>query len=498
MSIVHTNDKWIDLDSLPRYKEKTYIDWANSIGMKVLFHYGNLDGEIEITSYEKDKKVVHGKYLDNEFKQSVVKFKKCEILELYWLSDRFRYKIGDIIKDDKRDFTILDRFYKLEKNEKYPRPYYKCVCNKDDYEFHLMEKFIFDKHQVGCPVCSGRTVVKDINSVFATDHWMTPYFKNIEDAYIHTRCSNQKVDMICLNCGKERKYMINSLCGYGYLPCSCGNGWSYPNKFMYKLFSNLNVKFVSEKHFKWAGKKAYDTYIELDNGKKIIVEAHGIQHYKNVEGLFESYEYQFKNDKLKKQLALENGIDYYFEIDCRKSNINWIRKNIVSSGLLGLLNINKNDIDWTACGEFAESNLTKYICEYANSNSHLTRNEIAKELGLTKNAVKVAIQKGVKLNWISQDTLQKINNATLSIIGNKRSIPIYCSTYDLYFQSSAEFKKWYDTKNQRIISTKDISACVNGRIKTTHGMKFSKVSKEEFNKMKLQSPNKCVGNFLVI
>ena len=33
------------------------------------------------------------------------------------------------------------------------------------------------------------------------------------------------------------------------------------------------------------------------------------------------------NDTLKKKLALENGIDFYFEIDCRKSNIEWIKTN---------------------------------------------------------------------------------------------------------------------------------------------------------------------------
>lgn len=497
MSIVHTNDKWINLDSLPKLERNTYIDWKNSIGMKVPFHYANLDGEIEITSYEKDKKVVHGKYLDNEFKQSATKFRKCEILELYWLSDRFRYKVGDIVKDDKRDFTILDRFYKLEKNEKYPRPYYKCKCNKDNHEFSLMEKFIFGNHHSGCPLCSNRTVVKELNSLHITDPWMIPYFKNVDDTYKYTRSSNQKTKMICPNCGKERIYAINDLCNKGYLPCSCGDGWSYPNKFMYKLFSNLNINFTSEKHFKWAGKKAYDTYIELDNGKKVIVEAHGIQHYKDVEGLFESYEYQVENDKSKKDLALKHGIDYYFEIDCRKSNINWIKENVVSSGLLKLLNVEENDINWIECGEFAESNLTKIICDFAKNNCHLSRTEIYKKLNLSRNAVILALQRGQKLNWISGEAIKSIDENGKNVIKNSKSNPLYNITLDMYFYSVPAFIEWYNNQNVKKIKTSHIYDCLNNKRNFAHGMKYERITKEEFNNKKMESPNKCVGDFLL-
>ena len=61
------------------------------------------------------------------------------------------------------------------------------------------------KNGNGCSCCYGRTVVKGINDISTTNPEMVKYFVNIEDAYTHTYCSNEKVLMRCPNCNNEKK-----------------------------------------------------------------------------------------------------------------------------------------------------------------------------------------------------------------------------------------------------------------------------------------------------
>ena len=50
------------------------------------------------------------------------------------------------------------------------------------------------------------------------------------------------------------------------------------------------------------------------------------------------------------ELALRNGIDEYIIIDCRKSNLNWIKNNILDSSLVNIFKL--DDIDWELCDEY--------------------------------------------------------------------------------------------------------------------------------------------------
>lgn len=45
-------------------------------------------------------------------------------------------------------------------------------------------------------------------------------------------------------------------------------------------------------------------------------------------------------------MALAHGIKNYFEIDCRNSDIGFIKNNIINSGLLEILNVKEKDINW--------------------------------------------------------------------------------------------------------------------------------------------------------
>ena len=63
-----------------------------------------------------------------------------------------------------------------------------------------------------------------------------------------------------------------------------------------------------------------------------IIENHGEQHYIH-RGTFKSksLEDEQRNDVYKKTLARQNGVIHYIVLDCRESNVSWIKKSILNS-----------------------------------------------------------------------------------------------------------------------------------------------------------------------
>ena len=88
----------------------------------------------------------------------------------------------------------------------------------------------------------------------------------------------------------------------------------------------LNVEFASERRFEWSNNKRYDFYIP---SKKIVIEVHGQQHYKDK---FKDapLEHQKENDAFKRNVAEENGLKY-IEIDASYSTTNHIKKSLINS-----------------------------------------------------------------------------------------------------------------------------------------------------------------------
>ena len=52
------------------------------------------------------------------------------------------------------------------------------------------------------------------------------------------------------------------------------------------------------------------------------------------------------DNKIKEQLAKDNGIDNYISIDCSKSECSYIKISIIESGLLNILHTKESSINW--------------------------------------------------------------------------------------------------------------------------------------------------------
>ena len=426
-------ERWIDLSELPKWgkhgeaREGT-INWKNSIGCKCKFKYGNIEGEVEIVNFIRPNLII--RYLDYDlFEIRHGDFVNCKFGKmLKQNTDEFKVEIGQIFKDEKRDLTIIDKQYRKDKNNRNLK-YYKYHCNKCGNEDWVVESSLL--RHIGCNVCSNKKAKLGFNTIYDTDKWMIDLGISEEDAKRYTHSSGQKITVKCPNCKKEKEIRISHIYELKSIMCSCGDGVSYPEKFVISLLDQLGINHITQYFSKWSCRRKYDFYFEISN-KKYIIETHGEQHYGSSEFLIKK-ETQQKIDKLKKELALKNGIDYYIELDCRKSNLEWVRNSIINSELNKIFNLKK--VNWLKCEEFALSNRVKEVCDYWHlhneiNNEGLTTKDLGEVFGLNFNTICTYLKQGKKLNWCNytpKEGLAKRDSKNSSLIKQRcsKSIEIY-------------------------------------------------------------------------
>ena len=316
----------------------------------------------------------------------------------------FLYDIGHKIIDDKRNLIITER----EKIKGYSKTLpntnikvYTCTCMKcGDTDVKITESHL--KEGRGCPTCRGLKVVKGINDIPTTDPWMIPYFQGgIEEAAQYTNNSNKKIFPVCPDCGKVsvKQYKINKIYTRKGFSCNCSDGVSYPEKFVSEFLNQLGISFISQastRTFDWLNKNIrYDFYIP---DKNIIIEANGAQHYEYNNWTDRTLEDERKNDKMKEDLALSNGISFYVKVDCRKSDKEYIKQSIMNSVLSIIYDCTY--VDWDRCEIRALSNLTKEICDYYSNISHNIK-EISNKFNKGHDTIVRYLKIGNKYNWCS-------------------------------------------------------------------------------------------------
>lgn len=340
------------------------------------------------------------------------------------------YEIGDFIKEF--DLDILDK----RKNHRSKYEYkYKCrKCSFDCREHYIKgnkkEENWVEEIQ-GCGCCNSYLCATGINDLATTDEWMIPYFINKEDTLRFRSQSSKKVKMKCIYCGKEKDYKIIELYKNKRLPCECYDKISFPNKFAYYMFMQLNeILDYYEREYspKWAGRYHYDNYFEYKNRKYILEMDGGLGHgnkqfgkntKKDIEGL--------QRDKLKDDLAKQHGI-YVIRVDATISSKDYLKDNLVNS-LCSILNL--ENINWDLVNKKSYSNEIKNICEYYNKNlSNIKKYDLIRKMSehfnIHETTVKRYLKIGTKFGWTTYFSKreQKQNNVKL-ISQIKRTHPEY-------------------------------------------------------------------------
>lgn len=267
-------------------------------------------------------------------------------------------------------------------------------CQIDNYEWESTPNQILRRR--GCPVCSGYIIgppPEYKNSIWASEHkdFFSRYLTE-KQMKLYTPHSAQKIQITCPDCKRNKQISIDRLYTQG-LCCKCGDGQSYPNKFIYSMLEQLKIPYINEYCPNWSNKKRYDIYLPSFN---CIIEMHGPQHYIDI-GFRTTLEYEQNNDKNKKEMALKNHIKNYIIINCSRSDKQYIKNNIMNSTLPSLLNFSENDINWNECHIFALSNLVKVVADKWNQTKSI--NVILSKLKISKSTIKNYLKIASELNW---------------------------------------------------------------------------------------------------
>lgn len=313
---------------------------------------------------------------------------------------QFKLDIGFRIIDNKRDLTILDTIRQVC-NDGVKRKFYKVRCNKCGYVYLIKESNLIT-HQQKCGACcqNPSRAVLGINTIWDRARWMCDLGISEEDAKKYTYGSKSKVLVKCKLCGREKHVSIASVYRCKTIGCICGDGYSYPEKFVFSILEQLSVDFQTQYSFNDSNKR-YDFYFKYNN-ENYIIETHGEQHYignSKTSNRNNSLKEELENDKYKKTLALVNGIkeENYIVVDCRKSELEWIKNHIIECKLNELFDLNK--VDWIKCEKFALSNITKMICEYWTDHDLKSARELELVFKRGRSCILKHLSKGSRIGW---------------------------------------------------------------------------------------------------
>ncbi len=487
------------LENLPRSKSGKTTNWLKSIGYKVRFIYDDIEGIIKIVDYKDG--FLYIKYEDKEpFKISISNFKNCALGKLLGkVTNELKIEIGTTFKDENRDITIIDREYRIRYyNNGYTtkEKWYKYKCNKCGFECgehykdgkYKEELWISEYNLLnggnGCACCrlNPQIVVPNINSIVANEetYWMIQYFQGgYDEAKMYTPRSGQKIKPVCPDCGriKDNKMTIDAIYKHKSIRCTCKDGIKYPEKFIFNLLEQVGLEFktqLSKTTFDWCENKRYDFYFEL-NKEKYIIETHGKQHYEQAGYKWKTVKEEQKNDKFKKELAIENGIkeENYIVINCRESDMEWIKKDVLKSELNNLFDLSK--IDWNKCEEFALSNRVKEACEIKRNNPEMTASQIGEIIGVGEGCIRSYFKKGNNIwewcNYNAKEEQLKASSKNGKSSGKK--IEIFKDGISLgVFESVAELER----QSEDIFGVKlfhpNISNVCNALVKQYKGYTF--------------------------
>lgn len=322
----------------------------------------------------------------------------------------------------------------------------------------------------GCPKCAlnNRTII-GVNDMWTTVPELAKCLENPDDGYKYPKSSKERVNFICPDCHSLLKNRVIHHTYYnGGLKCPyCSDGMSIPNKFMSQILQYCNVEYEPEYIFNWARDKRYDFYLQDSNS---ILEIMGGQHYqsnnfisKNGRSLYEEQ----KNDILKKNLAKENGIMNYFQIDFKYSDFDYMKEHIISSGLFELLNISVDNIDFESCYKSSLKSRVFEAVEYWNQG--LKVNDIFPIMKVSNVTVINYLNQAHKLGLCDYEG------------SNNRKKPVLCITTNKVFESLKDAQNFYKVKYSYIRECCNGNRKFAGQDENGNNLEWKFISKSDYH-----------------
>ncbi|MDD3323460.1 MAG: DUF723 domain-containing protein [Paludibacter sp.] len=208
----------------------------------------------------------------------------------------------------------------------------------------------------------------------------------------HTCGTHKKAYYKCPDCGDISEVCVSYCFQNGFNCKKCGDKRSFPNKFVYNILKELNIKFISEKRFNWSknidgNTTSYDFYIPQMN---MIIEANGLQHYEDT--FFGKFEYVNANDNYKEYVAKANGITKYVRLNCSESSEKFIINSIKQEKLLYFIDFDKIDIKTVIVN--CNKSLLVECCRIFKENPNMSTSDISDVLNLDRHTILSYLKKG--------------------------------------------------------------------------------------------------------
>ncbi len=314
----------------------------------------------------------------------------------------------------------------------------------------------FKKHPT-CYFCTNTAnIVWEGNSIEIQRPDLIKYFKDKEDIKLYPIYSSKIVNLICDKCGMEKEIPMQQLTINGFSCDNCSDNISIPEKFARGILNQLQAEYMTQKIFSWSKNRRYDFYL---NNQNIIIETHGMQHYEYIRR-GRSLKKEKENDKLKYNLALENGIKRYIIIDCRYSDFKWLKENFIKS-LNDYFDMSK--INWQDVYNFSIKNYMLETCKLYNEGFKLL--DICKLLKISETSIRNYLKIGTSLKLCNYDPKEIMRK-----VGKLKAIKV--NQYDLDDNYIATYESMSEASRKTNAQSSKISECVNNNRKTAGGFKW--------------------------
>lgn len=375
----------------------------------------------------------------------------------------FKYEIGDKVGS----MTIIRKYWEGCKMYDLECSICENINTAQEVNMSKKRRCIFCQHTTS-------KVVEHINSIVATEDtmWMAEYFLGGYDEAKHYRPnSNKLIDLKCPSCQTVVPTKIIQLKNRGGIACPCSKSHSLPERVVGSLLKINNIEYISQfssKDQAWCGGYKYDFYLPKFN---TIIETHGSQHYEgHRHPKWKSFEEEQFNDKQKEALAKDNGVERYIVIDCRKSHIDTIIKNIVEEEFLKtvILNVHKGEMMCyfknTAMGE---------VCFYYEANKPILLKDVAEKFDIQPSTVRHYLKMGSEIGISTYNKEEVLSYGKKNAGQKPKKVRVYTNEGEIGVFPSAKdaalsMEQMYGVKLQK----SKISNCCNGKRKHHRGYFF--------------------------
>lgn len=306
-------------------------------------------------------------------------------------------------------------------------------------------------------------------------------FKNKNEAHCGKRCTKQ-AEFVCPYCKKVYIKRIADVVRAGYVTCpTCGDGFSYPEKFMSNVLSQLSINFDYHVEKVWTQGYIFDFMFE-HNAKKYIIETDGgIGHGKNTpDG--KSGEETLNIDKIKNKIATNNGyLMIRINSDYGNENRFEYMKQAIIDNLANIFDL--SIVDWLECHRKALNSKYMEVIECFQKRSKYI-DEIAELTHMKSRTVDKYLHEAMNTGLLEKQTVLKTNPyknfpANVKVIINEmkyssRNIPVYCYEDAIIFDSITTASNYYSFNRESLM----FALKRDGKHKNKHFIYYKKLPKD--------------------